>query len=223
MTKKKATRRAKHSKELAKRELTEQEKERMANYQERRKTPPIKFKSWQSESGELGITPIDIDDPMVAVKMSEAFGTIDADLQTRLLNQVLQTFGDVASTGEADYEQAAVAANRAVALLAGIGPRDEIEGMLAVQMVGVQNMAMQCLRQSVRSRWVNQMRDYLNAASKLMRTYAVQMGALKKYRSAGPQKMVVEHVSVSKGGQAIVGTVNQRIEKTSDPKHVGNE
>ena len=33
--------------------------------------------------------------------------------------------------------------------------------------------------------------------------------ALKKYRTGGQQKMVVEHVHVNEGGQAIVGTVNQ--------------
>jgi len=35
-----------------------------------------------------------------------------------------------------------------------------------------------------------------------------QMEALKKYRTGGQQKMIVEHVHVNEGGQAIVGNVN---------------
>ena len=38
-------------------------------------------------------------------------------------------------------------------------------------------------------------------------TYATQMEALKRYRTGGEQKVTVQHVSVSEGGQAIVGNV----------------
>ncbi len=46
-------------------------------------------------------------------------------------------------------------------------------------------------------------------AAKLLRTFAAQMEALKKYRTGGQQKMIVEHVHVHQGGQAIVGSVTQ--------------
>jgi len=43
-----------------------------------------------------------------------------------------------------------------------------------------------------------------------MRTFVSQMDALKRYRSDGEQKvMVQQNVSVSEGGQAIVGNVTQ--------------
>jgi hypothetical protein len=45
------------------------------------------------------------------------------------------------------------------------------------------------------------------AFNKLARTFATQMEALKKYRTGGQQKVVVEHVTVNAGGQAIVGSV----------------
>ena len=35
-----------------------------------------------------------------------------------------------------------------------------------------------------------------------------QMEALKRYRTCGQQKVVVEHVTVQAGGQAIVGNVS---------------
>src|SRR4029077_14091840 len=46
-----------------------------------------------------------------------------------------------------------------------------------------------------------------NRLNKLARTYAAQMEALKKYRSAGEQTIKVQHVVVNQGGQAIVGNV----------------
>jgi hypothetical protein len=43
--------------------------------------------------------------------------------------------------------------------------------------------------------------------NKLARTFTTQMEALKRYRGTGEQKMVVEHVHVHQGGQAIVGQI----------------
>ena len=43
------------------------------------------------------------------------------------------------------------------------------------------------------------------AFNKLARTFAMQMEALKRYRTGGQQTVVVQHVTVSDGGQAIVG------------------
>jgi hypothetical protein len=47
----------------------------------------------------------------------------------------------------------------------------------------------------------------LQHASKLSRTFAGQVEALKRYRTGGQQKVTVEHVTVNQGGQAIVGSV----------------
>ena len=48
------------------------------------------------------------------------------------------------------------------------------------------------------------------AFNKLARTFASQVEALKRYRSKGEQKMIVEHVTVNEGGQAIVGNVTAK-------------
>jgi hypothetical protein len=47
------------------------------------------------------------------------------------------------------------------------------------------------------------------ALNKLTRTFAMQMEALKRYRSGVEQKVTLQHVSVADGGQAIVGNVTQ--------------
>jgi len=56
------------------------------------------------------------------------------------------------------------------------------------------------------------------ALNKLARTYATQMEALKRYRTGGEQKVTVQHVSVSEGGQAIVGNVTQAARETAGEK-----
>ena len=93
--------------------------------------------------------------------------------------------------------------------MAGIGPGDEVEGMLAVQMVMLHNAAMECSRRAMvkdqpfQSRQMN-----LNYAAKLSRTFALHMEALDRHRGKGQQTVRVEHVTVNAGGQAIVGTVH---------------
>ena len=91
----------------------------------------------------------------------------------------------------------------------GIAPRDEIEGMLAAQMVAVHNAAMECLRRAMISGQSFEGRDQnLKHAAKFTRTFTAQMEALNRYRGKGQQKMTVEHVHVHQGGQAIVGPVS---------------
>jgi len=48
----------------------------------------------------------------------------------------------------------------------------------------------------------------MNYAVRLMALFASQMETLNKYRTGGQQKVLVEHVHVNDGGQAVVGTVN---------------
>jgi hypothetical protein len=95
-----------------------------------------------------------------------------------------------------------------VAALHGIKPRDELEGMMAAQMLAAHNAAMECFRRAMLpEQTVEGRQDNLNAANKLSRTYAVLVETLNKHRGKGQQKVTVEHVHVHSGGQAIVGHV----------------
>ena len=198
----------KDTKDLVKKECTDEEKARIAKYKERNERRPVKVKAVENDSGETMIELQDADDPLTYVKMSEAFGTADADLRAHLLVQVVNTFKEVSEDGTGTEVQATVA-NKVIPMLSGIQPQDEIEAMLAVQMIGVHNMAMDCIGKATRTDRVDFMSTYMNGATKSLRTFAAQMEALKKYRTGGQQKMIVEHVHVNEGGQAIVGTVNQ--------------
>jgi hypothetical protein len=92
--------------------------------------------------------------------------------------------------------------------LAGVNPKDALEGMMAAQLFASHAAAMECYRramlpdQSAEGRQTN-----LAQAAKLTRANAAQIEALAKHRGKGQQKVIVEHVHVYQGGQAIVGNV----------------
>jgi len=94
--------------------------------------------------------------------------------------------------------------------LVSLKPRDEIEGMVMVQMIAAHEATMECFRRAWLGERSSRLRqDYLNQAGKLSRTYAQLLGALNKHRGKGQQKMIVEHVNVEAGGQAVVGNVGR--------------
>ena len=192
------------------RQLTEQERIRLDNYNHQAKNRPVKFQIKEGGSGIKDISLKDPDDPLREVKFAEALGTPDTALQGHLLDQVIRTFMGTMSTDGEDFKKITVAASNTMAMLSGIQPQDEIEGMLAVQMIGVHNMAMRSLGWAMLSeQTLEGKKGNISSATKMLRTFMAQVEALKKYRTGGQQKMIVEHVHVNQGGQAIVGTVNQ--------------
>jgi hypothetical protein len=48
----------------------------------------------------------------------------------------------------------------------------------------------------------------INRATKLLRTFTMQMEALNRHRGKVGQQMVVGNVNVNEGGQAVVGQVS---------------
>ena len=48
-----------------------------------------------------------------------------------------------------------------------------------------------------------------NAAARLLRAYATQVEALRRWRNGGSQVVRVEHVHVNEGGQALIGNVRK--------------
>ena len=131
-------------------------------------------------------------------------GSMADDWNNIVANQTIQTLWLRSS----DAEQIRGQRHAAVDALIGIKPGDELEGMIAAQLVACHNASMECYR---RARLVEQTfegyRENLNQANKLGRTYAVLLDALNRHRGKGQQKVTVEHVHVHEGGQAIVGNV----------------
>ena len=91
----------------------------------------------------------------------------------------------------------------------GAKPRDQLETMLTAQMAAIHMATMGFAGQLPKVESIQEQDSAERALNKLARTYAMQMEALKRYRTGGEQKVTVQHVSVNEGGQAIVGNVNQ--------------
>jgi hypothetical protein len=96
-----------------------------------------------------------------------------------------------------------------VSVIKGIEPRDQVESMLAAQMAAVHMAMLRFIQHLPRIENLPQQDGAERAINKFARTFAAQMEALKRYRTGGEQKVTVQHVSVSEGGQAIVGNVAQ--------------
>jgi hypothetical protein len=207
-------------KDLVKKEYTDEEKARITKYFERAKNQPMKFKKGEAGSGRVTLIPTTTDETLGMMKLAEAFGTQDTELQMFLLNQVAQTFRGANTSEGFDYDHAAEFSNKVMALLNGIQPQDEIEGMLAVQMIAVHNMAMETMKRAmIEGQTFEGEEANVNRATKMLRTFATQMEALKRYRTGGQQKVIVEHVHVNEGGQAIVGAVNTGGRGYGEQKH----
>lgn len=100
---------------------------------------------------------------------------------------------------------------RAIDLFESLKPSDGIEAMLAVQMVGTYHAAVECLRRAMIPNQPFEGHNMaLTQAQRLMSLYAKQLAALDKHRGKGMQKVVVEHVNVAAGGQAIVGSMESQ-------------
>jgi hypothetical protein len=121
-----------------------------------------------------------------------------------IINQTVQTLSTKHSNEETRNQQC----EAAVAGLIGIGPKDELEGMIAAQLIAAHNAAMECYRRAtIDDQTFEGRRENLSQANKLSRSYAVLLDALNRHRGKGQQKVTVEHVHVHEGGQAIVGHV----------------
>jgi hypothetical protein len=126
-------------------------------------------------------------------RMMNTLGTTSIDLADRLISQILNAT-HLQSPNEPISENTL---NAALGAVAGIAPQDEAEALLAAQMVGVHWVAMDLLRQAGATDSRFHFNDAGNMAVKLLRTYTAQLEALKRYRSAGEQRVVVQHQHVN--------------------------
>lgn len=186
--------------------MTESEKRRFEEFVTRRQATPVavKFVTKAGKNGRDAITQdTSYGERNAMAAFSAAAGSVDSDFCCKLLNQAVNA-SPSAGLETVDNSNAVAAA------MTGLAPRNELEGLLAAQMTACHNAAMECLRRAcVKDQTFEGRKMNMTFADRFMRTFAVQVEALGKYRKGGQQKVVVEHVHVYPGGQAIVGNVNQ--------------
>lgn len=154
------------------------------------------------KKGDNGLV-IDTDPPGAPngmVHLMDAIGTHDLPFFNGYLTQLI----NATTQGKVPDEPSV---NAALGFIRSIKPRDPTEACLAAQMAATHSAVMTFARRLNHVETIQQQDSAINAFNKLTRSYCAQMEALKKYRSTGEQKVTVTHVSVSDGGQAIVGNV----------------
>lgn len=137
--------------------------------------------------------------------LAGAFGVKNRDVAAALVSEL------ISSVTKATPENLQLI-NSTLSKVCEIQPTDATEAMLAVQMVTCHSHIMKLMERVTKSGDPTESRGAeacLKLAARLMRTYTLQMQALCKYRRNGDQKIVVEHVTVEAGGQAIVGHIEQ--------------
>ncbi len=141
----------------------------------------------------------------------EAIGTAELDF----LNGLLKQLANAGTQGRVVEERGL---NFMLAVVKGVEPKDQVETMLAAQMAAVHMATMTFARRLAHVETLPQQDSAERAFNKLARTFAAQVEALKRYRTGGEQKVTVEHVNVSAGGQAIVGNVTHGGRGSSENK-----
>ena len=159
-------------------------------------------KKSSKESTSINVVANDPEDQKGELK---PIGGSQSDLwNNTLANQAVQALW----TGLSDEAEQGRQYSATVAALVGINPQDELEGMMAAQLIAAHNAAMECYRRAMISdQTFEGRREGLNQANRLSRTWTTLLTALNHYRGKGQQKVTVEHVHVHKGEQDVVGAL----------------
>ena len=139
--------------------------------------------------------------------LTESFGSADLDFISGLLSQL--------PFSSKDPQVAEGELNFALSVIRSIGPRDQLEMMLAAQMAASHLLAMRSARSNMTTQSRIGEQIYDSAFNKSARTFAMQLDALKRYRTGGEQKITVQHVQNVSAGQAIVGNVTHVARETA--------
>jgi hypothetical protein len=192
-------------------ELCESEKQSITQWRKKRKEDciPIIFKSSKNEENKDSLIPDLKNDrgsteerqEIYLAALSEATGASDPNYAMALFAQAVASMPRV-------EEKMIEYSNMVINTFKALSPKDEIEGMLICQLIALQAQAMEFMSRSVVSTQSTHGVDLnINRSTKLLRLHHETMEALNRYRKKGTQTMIVQHVQVNQGGQAIVGQV----------------
>lgn len=142
------------------------------------------------------------DEAAAVARLHDCLGSNNWDFVAAVIKQL----GNLsAKNGKVDTNEL----NYLLAVFSGIGPRDQIEAMLATQIAAVHTATMTFALRLKNVETIPQQDSAEKTFNKLVRSFTNQMEALRKYRNGGEQKVTVQHVNVNEGGQAVVGNIRR--------------
>jgi hypothetical protein len=198
----KAKKTKKHANQVA--TVTPKEAAFVEDYKERKANsdPRIKYKVESQEGKTVRLSHDHKSDDNFFASAANAFGSCDQDF----IDMGLQQASNMIPSQEFNINTI----NGILSALGGIAPRDEIEALLASQMIAVHFASIEATKRAAALDTSPELRSMnLKHAGQLMRTYTQQMKALDRHRGKEQQRVKVEHVHVYHGGHAIVGKVER--------------
>jgi hypothetical protein len=183
-----------------------------ATERQRQRPPRVAVNLRQPEKALVQTCPTHSDGEGWSARLRDALGTSSAAFVDVELARLMTIFRD----REGVIDGSAV--NAALAVIDGIKPQNETEAMLALQMAATHALTMKFSARlySGAIETIPQQDSATLTLSRLQRAFTTQMDALSNMRRGGRQKVVVEHVHVYPGGQAIVGNVTHPGRGVSD-------
>jgi len=198
--------------------LSDFQKDQITDYMERSDKQPHPIKFDESKGTNTTFTMVGFSEKNGAsaferrMALNKTTGMLNPVSSVQLINQV------ALCEEPKSVDETKTALETASALMLEMRPKGAIEGVLIAQMVATHSQAMNCFNRAEKSDLIAHRELYLRFADRFLRTYTTQMEALLKHRRGGQQKVVVEHVHVYEGGQAVVGNIENHQGGGSDEK-----
>ncbi len=154
------------------------------------------------------ISPGHPDQPVGRSLLMDALGTTDVDFADGLLRNLTLQGGQIDEAG----------VKFLVSVIKDAKPKDHLAAMLAAQNGVFHIITMALARQLPLVKTLQEQDSIERALNRCARTFTIQMEALERSRTGGEPQVTVQNVSVSEGGQAIVGNVTQAARETAPDK-----
>lgn len=129
---------------------------------------------------------------------------------TVMLENYAKTQINLTRLNDKEKKQKLNNARQVVEILANsLGAENLLQNMLVTQLLGVHELQQKLLPLANRStNYPEHNQYYVNAITKLSNVFIQQINALQKLQGTSHQKVTVEYLHVSDGGNAIIGQVN---------------
>lgn len=193
---------------LSDKDITKQE--RIKNWRKKQAETSARFEfvankqlNAKTNKPEIGLTQkfdtdisSDMQNNVLLSTLHAATGSTHPDYANLILSQTISAYDG--------FPDDTKNANTVLGALLEMAPQDSYEGMLISRLVALHSQYMRFMNIVNTSTYTDTIDLNINRATKLMRVYSETLETLNKYRRKGEQRVIVQHVNVNNGGQAIV-------------------
>lgn len=135
-----------------------------------------------------------------SVKEAPSLCEITGTKHKQLAEDIINRASDAICGCEEYHEKAIIV----MASLIEQQPKDAHEARLCAQAVALYSQGLKYMYRSEQGNMIPQCEFYIKNAMKLLRLHNETVEAINKHRRGGEQRVVVQHVQVNDGGQAVV-------------------